>query len=130
MVMLAWIALGGAAGAVARYLVTGWTQSLLDTTMPWGTFVVNVSGSFLLGLAFRTLQVSTVSPEMRALVAIGLLGAFTTFSTFSLETVTLLQEGAWGRATAYVAGSVVLGIAGVLAGISVASEIIQMRTAP
>ena len=128
--MLAWIAIGGAAGAVARYLVSGWTLSLLDTTLPWGTFVVNVSGSFLLGFAFRMLQVSTVSPEMRAMVAIGLLGAFTTFSTFSFETVTLLQEGAWARAGAYVLGSVVLGIAGVLAGMSVASTVIQMRTVP
>jgi len=125
--MLLWIALGGALGAVARYLVTGWTMSVFDTTLPWGTFVVNVSGSFLLGFLFRTLQVSTVSPEMRAMLAIGLLGAFTTFSTFSLEAVALLQEGAWLRASTYVLGSVCLGIAAVLAGISLASTIIQLR---
>lgn len=125
--LLLWIAIGGAVGAVARYLVAGWTTSLLDTTLPWGTFVVNVLGSFLLGFLFRTLQVSTASPEMRAMLAIGLLGAFTTFSTFSLETVALLQEGAWLRASSYVLGSVFLGIAGVLVGISLATTIIQLR---
>ena len=125
--MLLWIALGGAVGAVSRYLVSGWVTSLLDTTLPWGTFVVNVLGSFLLGFLFRTVEVSLVSPEMRAMLAIGLLGAFTTFSTFSLEAVALVQEGAWLRASSYVLGSVFLGIAGVLVGISLASTLIQMR---
>jgi fluoride exporter len=125
--MLLWIALGGAVGAVSRYLVSGWVTSLLDTTLPWGTFVVNVLGSFLLGFLFRTVEVSLVSPEMRAMLAIGLLGAFTTFSTFSLEAVALVQEGAWLRASSYVLGSVFLGIAGVLVGISLASTLIQLR---
>jgi CrcB protein len=85
---------------------------------PWGTLVVNVVGCLALGLVLRWLQVAAVAPEVRPFLTIGLLGAFTTFSTFSFETVALLQEGQWLRAGLYVGGSVLLGLAAMIAGMA------------
>ena len=103
------IAAAGAMGALARYGVGGWVQAR-GGSFPWGTFAVNVIGSFLLGVAFRTMESMAASPEMRQAITIGFLGSFTTFSAFSFETVALVQSGAWGRAAAYAAGSVLLGV--------------------
>lgn len=98
---------------------------MAGSALPWGTFVVNVVGSFLLGFSFRYLEAVAVSPEFRILIAVGFLGAFTTFSTFSYETVALLQEGAWARGAAYAGGSVLLGLAGVVAGLALAGFVLQ-----
>ena len=115
------MATGGALGAVSRYVATGWIQGLAGGFFPWGTFTVNVAGSFVLGFVLVWLQSTVVSAEMRELVTIGFLGSFTTFSTFSYETVALLQEGQWLRAGLYMGGSVVLGLIAMVAGVALAT---------
>lgn len=110
------VAFGGAVGALGRYVLSNGLQGMLGTAFPWGTMGVNVSGSFFMGLLFAVIVRGDVPPEFQALVAVGVLGSFTTFSTFSLETLTLLQEGAWVRATVYAMGSLALGLAAVAAG--------------
>ncbi|MEJ2216277.1 MAG: fluoride efflux transporter CrcB [Gemmatimonadota bacterium] len=125
--VLLYIALGGAVGAVARYGVGGWVQARAGFGFPWGTLVVNVLGALLIGFALRYLEAVRLSAEARAFVIIGLLGAFTTFSTFSYETVALLEDGEWLRAGAYALGSLVLGLAAVVVGLTAASYVLQAR---
>jgi CrcB protein len=120
-VTLAYVALGGALGALARYGISGWVYDRMGENFPWGTLVVNVVGCLALGLVIRWLQVSAVAPELRPFLTIGVLGAFTTFSTFSYETVALLQEGQWLRAGLYMGGSVVLGLIAMVAGMALAT---------
>ncbi|NIP78420.1 MAG: fluoride efflux transporter CrcB [Gemmatimonadetes bacterium] len=120
------IAAGGALGAVARYGLSGWLQERAGF-FPWGTLAVNVLGSFLLGLTFRYLEATALPAEWRQAATIGFLGAFTTFSTFSYEAVALVQDGDWGRAGAYVGGSVLLGLAAVVAGLGMASLSLHAR---
>ena len=124
------VASGGALGAVARYLATGWVQDLSGSVFPWGTLAVNVVGSALLGFSLMWLQSTVASAELRQFIAIGFLGSFTTFSTFSYESVALLRDGEWWRAGGYIGGSVALGVAAVLAGAVLASSLIQIRSAP
>ena len=88
---------------------------------------MNLVGSFALGFAIRALHASTVAPEIRGFLTIGLLGAFTTFSTFSYEAVTLMQDGEWMRASAYLFGSVAAGVAAVIAGLWLASLTLHAR---
>lgn len=121
------IALGGALGAVARYGLSGWVQGFVSTTFPLGTLVVNVLGSFLLGLSIYILESTAPTTEVRSLVTIGFLGAFTTFSTFSYEALILLQGGEWARGGMYMGGSLVLGLAGVLLGLGLGSFVLQVR---
>lgn len=91
--LVALVAVGGALGSVARYLASGFVTR---GDFPWGTFFVNVTGSFLLALLFfLALQRGFLSPEVRALVFIGVFGGYTTMSTFSLETVTMFADGQW-----------------------------------
>lgn len=120
---LASVALGGALGAVARYGISGWVYDRLGDAFPWGTLVVNVLGCLALGALMRWLQVSAAHPALRPMLTIGLLGAFTTFSTFSYEAVALVQEGQWTRAGLYVGGSVVVGMMAVVAGMAVVSAL-------
>ena len=103
------VALGGAAGALARHGVSSAVAAAFGTRFPLGTLVVNVAGSFAMGWLFA-LFIGRVdlSPELRLLLTTGLLGAFTTFSTFSVETLVLLQAGRWLAAVANVALSVAL----------------------
>ena len=84
---------------------------------PYGTLTVNIVGSFLMGVLITGMALKwSASPEMRALLAVGVLGAFTTFSTFSLDAVTLAERGAWGQAAVYIGASVVVCILALLAG--------------
>jgi len=117
------VGLGGAAGAVSRYLASGWVQSLAGTFFPWGTFAVNVSGSLALGFSWVWLQSTIVSPELRDLVMMGFLGSFTTFSTFSYETLALVRDGEWWQATGYALGSLVVGLLAVAAGAALAATL-------
>jgi CrcB protein len=121
------IALGGALGAVARYGLSGWVHSFLDTTFPMGTLVVNVLGSFGLGLSLLLFESLAWSAELRTLVTIGFLGAFTTYSTFSYEAVVLLEGGEWARGGLYMGGSLLLGLAGILGGMALGSFLLQTR---
>ena len=100
------VVLGGAAGAMARFGLGGWVHARRPH-FPYATLAINVTGAFLLGVALPLLA---AHPVLRALVATGFLGAYTTFSTFSLETVLLLQSGQRRQAAAYVASSIVLGV--------------------
>jgi len=112
------IALGGAVGAVGRYLAMSAVGHWLGHSFPWGTLAVNVLGSAAMGVLIEASALAwSPSPAVRALVVVGALGAFTTFSTFSLDAVFLIERGRFAAAAAYVAGSVVLCIAGLYAGL-------------
>lgn len=112
------IGLGGVLGANARYLISTWAADRFGTAFPYGTFVINVSGSVLIGFVL-TIVVDRLSndPAPRLFVATGFLGAYTTFSTLSYEAVQLVAAGAVLPALAYVLGSLLLGIAAAVAGI-------------
>ena len=105
------VALGGACGAVLRYTLTGWLGQALGTTFPWATFAINASGSFLLAFTYTVLLQTTVSPILRTAIGSGLIGAYTTFSTLTWEALELMRENRLRAAAAYVAASVVVGIA-------------------
>ncbi len=124
--MLWYIAIGSALGGVSRYLLGGLVQQAAGAGFPAGTLVVNVTGSFLLGLLLRyALETPTFTPEVRGLLTIGFCGGYTTFSTFSYETVALLEDGQWSRAAAYVALSLVLSVGATLAGLLAARGLIS-----
>jgi CrcB protein len=126
--MLWYIAVGSALGGVSRYLVGGLIQRLLDTTFPAGTLVVNVTGSFLLGVFLRyAMDTPTLTPELRAFLTIGFCGGYTTFSTFSYESVALFEEGDWTRAAIYVTLSLVLSFLAMLLGFAAARGVISLR---
>jgi fluoride exporter len=126
--MLLYVALGSALGGVSRYLVGGFIQRMWDTTFPTGTLIVNLTGSLLIGLIIRyAIDTPTFSPEVRTFLTIGFCGGYTTFSTFSYETITLLQAGEWGRAGLYLGASVLLSLVGTLLGMSLGREIILLR---
>jgi CrcB protein len=114
---------GGALGTLARYVVSV-LMLPFSKELPWGTILINVSGSFLIGL-FGTLTLATgrypVPENLRMFVMIGFCGGYTTFSSFSLQTLDLLRAGAFGRASVNVAGSVIVCILAVVAGHAIAS---------
>jgi len=122
------IGLGGAFGAISRYLTSGWVQTLSDSFFPWGTMAVNVLGSLALGFLMVWLQSTAASAEVRGLITVGFLGSFTTFSTFSYETAAMLRDGEWWRAGGYTVGSIVLGLMAVGAGAFVAAALTQTRS--
>lgn len=113
------IAAGGAAGAVSRYLVDAFVSERVGGAFPWGTFAVNVSGSFTLGLLFAlAVERAALPSEIRAPVLIGFIGAYTTFSTMMLESWRLIEDGAFALALANVFGSVGVGFVAVFAGLA------------
>ena len=115
-----WIALGGAAGAVSRSLVDDVVTRAAGASFPFGTLVINLSGSFAVGILFALVMERGVLPaDIRAPVMIGFLGAYTTFSTWMLESWRLAETGAMTLAAANIVGSVALGLAAVFAGIAV-----------
>jgi len=117
------IALAGAFGAVARYGLSGLVQRFAGPRFPLGTLAVNVLGCFLLGLlATLSLERWSISPTTRAALLIGFLGAFTTFSTFSYETLALIREGAAWRAVLNIVLSVMVCLAAAWAGVALASR--------
>ena len=104
------IAIGGAIGAIARYEVAARIQAHVPVGFPYGTFIVNITGCLIMGFATALLTERLVAnPNGRFLIPIGFVGAYTTFSTFELETFRAVTEGSWGIVWAYVAGSVVAG---------------------
>jgi len=112
------IAIAGALGALARYGLDGLISRRAPTSFPWGTFVINVSGSFLLGIVFVAMtERFRPDPWLRSALTIGFLGAYTTFSTFSLETYRLVEDSAYGLAIANALGSLAAGLAAVYAGV-------------
>lgn len=110
---LVFVALGGALGAVCRYLIS----RLSDTSFPWGTLAVNLLGSFFIGLLVGVVNRGLLSPEMKLLLVTGFCGGFTTFSTFASEAFTMLRMGDAMLMALYVGMSVALGIAAVCVGL-------------
>ena len=108
MVELLAIGLGGAVGALCRYGVTLWASSLVGINFPYSTLIINVLGSFAVGLVFILLvERNLLAPIWRSVLMVGFLGAFTTFSTFSLQALGLMEEGRYMGALGYIASSVI-----------------------
>ncbi|MBT5459978.1 MAG: fluoride efflux transporter CrcB [Rhodospirillaceae bacterium] len=111
MYMLLSVAAGGAVGAAARYWLSGQVQHLLGSSLPWGTLAVNVLGCAVLGILVQLMaQVWSPAAELRAFLTVGLLGAMTTFSAFSLEVLLMIETGDWFSAALYIVLSVVLSV--------------------
>ncbi len=121
---LLYIAVFGALGCVSRYLVSGWTYAVVGRGLPYGTLAVNVIGSFLLGVVMEAgLRTTIFSPELRLGLAVGFLGGFTTFSTFSWETMRLLEEGSLLLAGMNILLNVIVCLAAIGAGILLMRQI-------
>ena len=120
-----WVGVGGFAGAIARYVLDGVVADLTQASaFPWGTLVVNLSGAFLLGvLTALVVDRAALPAELRGPVLIGFIGAYTTFSTFMLESWRLVEAGSYGLAVANLVGSVGLGLTAVFAGLIIGRAI-------
>jgi fluoride exporter len=117
------IAVFGAIGTLARYGLQGVVQIRTAGTFPYGTLLINLSGCFLLALIYQlTLNRLIISPDWRIAIGVGFFGGFTTFSSFAWETAKMLEDGEWLAATAYVGGSVVVGLLLSIAGIRLANR--------
>ena len=118
------IGLGGFAGAIARYAVDGAISDRTGGAFPWGTLVINATGSFVLGFLFALTAERAVLPaEIRGPLMIGFLGAYTTFSTWMLESWGLIESGSYGAAIANIGGSIVVGLVAVSAGLLIGRAI-------
>lgn len=119
-----WISIGGVVGANLRFLVSRMSMRYLSASLPWGTLIINVSGSFILGffMAWTTERVM-VDPRWRALIAVGFCGAYTTFSSYSFETFSLFEQGHYSLAVGNFAANNLLSLAGVVAGVILARSI-------
>lgn len=119
------IGIGGFCGAIARYAVDTWITAAARTSFPWGTLAVNATGSFALGVLFAlTAQRGPLPEELRLPLGVGFLGAYTTFSTYALDSLRLADGGSWSLAIANVGGSVLLGLAAVLLGVAIGRAIL------
>lgn len=130
MAIYLWVALGGAIGTVARYLVSGIAAQLIGETFPWGTLIINVTGSFIIGF-FAALTGPNgrvyVGSSGRQFVMTGFCGGYTTFSSFSLQTLNLMNDGEWFRAGANMVLSVALCLIAVWAGFLLANMINSIK---
>ncbi|MFN8523057.1 MAG: fluoride efflux transporter CrcB [Chloroflexota bacterium] len=118
------VSLGGVLGANARYLVGTWAATHLGPELPYGTIIVNVTGSVLVGLLLTLVgeRFPAAPPILRLFFVVGFLGAYTTFSAYAWETVQLATGGNLGTALVNAVGSVVLGVVGVFAGVAIARQ--------
>jgi CrcB protein len=121
------VAVGSALGGVARYLIGSWFLARFGVGFPWGTFFINVTGSFLIGFVAELAlsRAYGVTPLVRLFTATGILGGYTTFSTYSLETANLMSQGSAPTAMLYAGGSAVAGVAGVFAGQFLARALVR-----
>lgn len=126
------VALGGALGTMARYFVSGLVANAFGETFPWGTLIINITGSFIIGF-FATLTAPEgrllVSGTTRQFVMVGICGGYTTFSSFSLQTLNLMRGGEWAPAAGNMLGSVVFCMIGVWLGVAAATAINQLKGA-
>ncbi len=124
MLQVLLVAIGGGIGSVTRYLVGGWFASRFGVAFPYGTLVINVTGSFIIGL-FLTFAQDRIwfGPNWHVFFAVGLVGGYTTFSTFEYETIRLLQNGQVLSGVVYLIGSVLTGTIATIAGIALGSSI-------
>jgi len=112
------VALGGALGSLLRYFVAGAVQSATWPGFPWGIFVVNITGGFAMGLIVELSALKlNLTPEVRAFLTVGILGGYRTFSTFSLDSALLIERGDYSGAALYIAGSALLSILALFAGL-------------
>ena len=121
-----WVALCGALGSAPRYWCSGLVANAMGETFPWGTLIVNVSGSLVIGFIAAVSGPDgrfLIPPEARQFMLVGILGGFTTFSSFSLQTLSLARDGEWLLAGANIVGSVVLCLIAVWAGHMLAATI-------
>lgn len=132
MVMYLAVAMGGALGTMGRYFVSGVVANAFGETFPWGTLIINITGSFVIGF-FATLTAPDgrlmVNGTTRQFVMVGICGGYTTFSSFSLQTLNLLRGGEWAPAAGNILGSVVLCMVGVWLGAISAAAINQLKGA-
>lgn len=126
MVRLIYIAIGGALGALFRYGLSGIISKSFDGVFPWGTLGVNLIGSFAIGVVWEFFSRAAIAPNVRSFVFIGLLGAFTTFSTYTLESMELMQTGEFRMATLNFLLSNGLGILLVFAGLESARIVLAL----
>jgi fluoride exporter len=117
MMHLFLVAVGGCFGAVSRYALSSWIQQSANSLFPWGTLLVNLSGSFVIGFLYQLFETLIVPPELKSLLTIGFLGAFTTFSSFSMETLNMLRDGEVMMASVNILVNNAAGIALAFAGI-------------
>lgn len=118
-VTLLLVGAGGFFGAISRYLVDGWVSDWTGGTFPWGTLVINLSGSFVLGLLFAlSIERAAIPSSIRAPILVGFIGAYTTFSTLTLESWRLVEDGSWALGIANIGGSMLLGMVAVVAGLT------------
>ena len=109
MKYLLFIALGGASGAVSRYLLANWVHGLWEGKLPMGTLLVNILGSFAIGIVYILIvERQSIHADWQGVLMVGFLGAFTTFSTFSLETIGLIEAGHITHAIGYMLGSAIV----------------------
>ena len=120
------LAVGGAIGTLLRYAVSGYTYNLLVGVFPWGTLMVNLIGSLLIGFLWGLSEIQNIPPDVRTFIFIGILGGFTTFSTFTLESFNLFREGEARLALIYILASNVLGIALVFAGFTMSKVMMNL----
>ena len=119
------VALGGAIGSIARYCVGVYASKLLGTAFPWGTLLINVTASFLLGVLTEAFALGwDAAPTTRTLLIVGVCGGYSTFSTFSLEVLTLVYRGALVSAGLYAVSSVVLSLAGLFVALRVMRSLV------
>ena len=132
MAMYLAVALGGALGTIGRYFVSGLVANAFGETFPWGTLIINITGSFIIGF-FGTLTAPEgrlmVSGMTRQFVMVGICGGYTTFSSFSLQTLNLMRDGEWVPAAGNVLGSVTFCLIGVWLGAMSATAINQIKGA-
>ncbi len=126
MVKFIHIALGGAIGALLRYWGSGLIYRFYHGTFPWGTLLVNLSGSFVIGLLWGVFETIVISQNVKLFLFIGVLGSFTTFSTFSLENFHLLRDGEYMLAGINIAASLILGITLVVCGFFLSRSVLNI----
>lgn len=117
------VAAGGAIGAVLRYVLGGWIQGRLGPDFPWGTFIVNVSGSLLIGVVLGLVERGALSAEARLFLAVGILGGYTTFSTFSYETLQLIEDGNLASTLLNALGQVAASLVAVYVGVVISRSL-------
>ncbi len=116
--MIWYVAFGGAVGSACRYAIGTLFYNRAPSIIPLGTLLINIVGSFILGLITQlSFSSINISPEVRALIAVGFCGGFTTFSLFSLETASFIQQGAYTKASLYIGLSIFLSVLGLFAGL-------------
>jgi CrcB protein len=125
MIKFLLVLLGGAVGSLARYLLQGWTLRAFGPGWPYGTFAANLLGGFLMGMlaGFLAHRGGADQERLRILLGVGMLGGFTTFSSFSLEAALMIERRAYGVAMSYAAASVLLSIAALFAGLILARRL-------